>query len=170
MKNGVCSIRIIHGKATSSCPEAYQFLVSAASKSSGAKPCTNVPIHCLLCSETHWKYNIALHLADRHPSWELTASTNIAAGLSDKILISHDEECRLGVPEAARISQPEVPDGSGGPIAGQKRSANPNSPAGTPRPLRVSRTSTRRTVDASGLPSSSTLAPGDGSDWDVFIA
>ncbi|KAJ6602325.1 hypothetical protein B0H10DRAFT_2080232 [Mycena sp. CBHHK59/15] len=158
------------GKATSSCPEPYQFLVSAASKSSGAKPCTNVLIRCVLCAETHWKYNMARHLADRHPGWELTASKDTAAGLSAQILISHNEECRLGVLETAQTSGLKDLDGSSGPITGQKWSANPNSPAGTPRPLRVSRTSTRCAVDAGGLPSSSTSAPRDCLDWDVFIA
>ncbi|KAJ7938681.1 hypothetical protein B0H13DRAFT_2554499, partial [Mycena leptocephala] len=69
--NGGCSIAIRGGKAASSCHEVYEFQIAAASKSTAAKPCTNVPLRCTLCPDTHWKYNMAAHLADNHPGWEL---------------------------------------------------------------------------------------------------
>ncbi|KAJ7816138.1 hypothetical protein B0H14DRAFT_2163465, partial [Mycena olivaceomarginata] len=53
------------------CPGWYQFQGKAALKSSGAKPCTNAPLKCSLCPETHWKYNVSQHLRDHHPTWEV---------------------------------------------------------------------------------------------------
>ncbi|KAJ6569698.1 hypothetical protein B0H10DRAFT_1717718, partial [Mycena sp. CBHHK59/15] len=49
MGDGTCTIGILRGKANSSCPEAYQFKISAASNCSTSKPCTNVPIRCIMC-------------------------------------------------------------------------------------------------------------------------
>ncbi|KAJ7825304.1 hypothetical protein B0H14DRAFT_2295165, partial [Mycena olivaceomarginata] len=65
--NGGCSIAIRSGKAVSSCQEVYEFQITAASKSTGGKPCTNVPVKCTLCPETYWKYSMTTHLADNHP-------------------------------------------------------------------------------------------------------
>jgi hypothetical protein len=45
-------------------------MIHAAAKMSTKKACTNVPIKCDFCSEIHWKYNIHLHLQERHASWE----------------------------------------------------------------------------------------------------
>ncbi|KAJ7785274.1 hypothetical protein DFH07DRAFT_724722, partial [Mycena maculata] len=78
------------------------FQIKAALKSSGSKPCTNAPMKCNLCKETHWKYNMCQHLRDWHPTWEVTMPSPSQETLSSAISISHDEECRLGVPEAAR--------------------------------------------------------------------
>ncbi|KAJ7932045.1 hypothetical protein B0H13DRAFT_1567735, partial [Mycena leptocephala] len=99
MLDGVCTISIASGKAVSSCPEWYQFQVKAALKSTGAKPCTNAPLKCSLCPETHWKYNVGQHLRDRHPTWEMTMPPPTRAVLSSAISVSHDEETRLGVPQ-----------------------------------------------------------------------
>ncbi|KAK6997245.1 hypothetical protein R3P38DRAFT_2472931, partial [Favolaschia claudopus] len=62
-----CTISIAGGKAVSSCAEAYAFRICDAAKSSTSKPCTNVPIRCTLCNETHWKYNFPRHLEEKHP-------------------------------------------------------------------------------------------------------
>ncbi|KAJ7254251.1 hypothetical protein C8J57DRAFT_1076384, partial [Mycena rebaudengoi] len=67
MTNNSCTIGIQSGKASSSCLDAYPFMVSAASNSSTSKPCTNVPIRCVLCDDIHWKYNMEQHLKERHP-------------------------------------------------------------------------------------------------------
>ncbi|KAJ6493694.1 hypothetical protein C8R47DRAFT_927820, partial [Mycena vitilis] len=85
----------------SSCSEWYQFQVKAALKSSGAKPCTNAPLKCSLsqCSETHWKYNMEQHLRDRHPTWRETMPERARDVLASAIAVSHEEECRLGVPQ-----------------------------------------------------------------------
>ncbi|KAJ7925362.1 hypothetical protein B0H13DRAFT_1556603, partial [Mycena leptocephala] len=99
MSNSGCTIDIPSGKAMSSCSEKYQFQVKAALKSSGTKPCTNAPLKCSLCPETHWKYNMAEHLRERHPTWEVTMPQHARSELSSAIAISHNEECRLGVPE-----------------------------------------------------------------------
>ncbi|KAJ7681306.1 hypothetical protein B0H17DRAFT_849081, partial [Mycena rosella] len=48
-QDAACTIAISSGKAVSSCTEGYQFMVKAALKPSGAKPCTNAPIKCALC-------------------------------------------------------------------------------------------------------------------------
>ncbi|KAJ7934115.1 hypothetical protein B0H13DRAFT_1549495, partial [Mycena leptocephala] len=69
--SGGCTIAFRGGKALSPCCEVYEFQIAAPSKSSASKPCTNVPIRCALCSDTHWKYNMAAHLRDSHPNWEL---------------------------------------------------------------------------------------------------
>ncbi|KAJ7938920.1 hypothetical protein B0H13DRAFT_1581618, partial [Mycena leptocephala] len=72
MSSGGCTISIRSGnKASSTCSEAYEFAIKSASNSSGAHPCTNVPIRCILCQDVHWKYNMEQHLRDRHPKWEL---------------------------------------------------------------------------------------------------
>ncbi|KAK7036974.1 hypothetical protein R3P38DRAFT_2516743, partial [Favolaschia claudopus] len=66
MSENGCNITIASGKkASSSCPEGYPFQVTAALKSSQAKPSTNAPLKCSLCTETHWKYNMPRHLEDR---------------------------------------------------------------------------------------------------------
>jgi hypothetical protein len=86
-------------KAISSCLQAYNFKICAASKISDKKPSTNVPIQCRLCGEVHWKYNIRRHLQERHPSWETNMSATEFKTFSDNILISSDEETRLGISE-----------------------------------------------------------------------
>ncbi|KAJ7442081.1 hypothetical protein B0H11DRAFT_1929028 [Mycena galericulata] len=141
--DGQCTIKVISGKAVSTCLEWYQFQVKAALKSSGAKPCTNAPIKCSLCAETHWKYNMGQH-QDRHPSWEITVPEPSCTVLSSAIAISHEEECRLGIPEAAQSTQPETRSEIAS--TGQKRA--PNSPAGTPRRQRYKRETKTKTRQA----------------------
>jgi hypothetical protein len=72
-----------------------------------------------VCPETHWKYNMAEHLRERHPTWEVTMPQHARSELSSVIAISHNEECRLGVPEAAQTAQ-SAPE-SQGETTGQKR-------------------------------------------------
>ncbi|KAJ7697783.1 hypothetical protein B0H16DRAFT_1645837 [Mycena metata] len=62
-----CTISISSGKAISTCSDTYSFIVKAAIKSSGAKPCTNAPMKYSLCSETQWKYSIDFGLARQRP-------------------------------------------------------------------------------------------------------
>ncbi|KAK7034825.1 hypothetical protein R3P38DRAFT_2518837 [Favolaschia claudopus] len=73
MSNGACALSIRGRKAISTCREVYEFQIKPASKSTTAKASTNVPIACALCPQTHWKYNMATHLSDSHPHWEITA-------------------------------------------------------------------------------------------------
>ncbi|KAJ6534562.1 hypothetical protein B0H10DRAFT_1859255 [Mycena sp. CBHHK59/15] len=121
----------------SSCPEAYRFKIAAASKSSASKPCTNIPIACILCNAVHWKYNMDTHLRERHPSWELTVPKAKQDDFLAKICISDNEALRLGIPgrghstptgdmsESEDAFRPEKERGTKrGPRA---------SPAGTPR-------------------------------------
>jgi len=89
-------IRIISGKAKSTCPFAYGFMIKPASQMSRKKPCTNVPISCIFCSESHWKYNIRCHLNERHPTWERAGENK---DFRDKIYISRAEERALKVTE-----------------------------------------------------------------------
>ncbi|KAK6971610.1 hypothetical protein R3P38DRAFT_2813661 [Favolaschia claudopus] len=52
--NGACKVEIKSGKALSTCPSAYSFMVVPASKFHKGRPCTNVPVVCALnCGETH---------------------------------------------------------------------------------------------------------------------
>ncbi|KAJ7925444.1 hypothetical protein B0H13DRAFT_1600490, partial [Mycena leptocephala] len=122
--NGGCSIAIRSGKAASSCHEVYEFQIAAASKSTAAKPSTNVPLRCTLCPDTHWKYNMAAHLADNHPGWELTATTETREVLNVKIRLAQGEDCRLQEP---------IPLG--------RSTAEKRPPASTPRRHRIARTS-----------------------------
>ncbi|KAJ6559761.1 hypothetical protein B0H19DRAFT_1069490 [Mycena capillaripes] len=134
--NGACTIGIRGSKAISSCTEVYEFQISAASKSSGAKPCTNGPVRCPLCCGFQWKYNMETHLRDSHPNWQLTATAQIRETLETKLAITHSEECRLGVPQESMLTSPDTQTEE--PSPGDKRPAN--SPAGTPRRSRVLRT------------------------------
>ncbi|KAJ6596595.1 hypothetical protein B0H10DRAFT_2326956, partial [Mycena sp. CBHHK59/15] len=111
----------------SSCHEVYEFQIAAASKSTAAKPCTNVPLRCTLCPDTHWKYNMAAHLAGNHPGWELTATTETQEVLTAKIGLAPGEDSRLQEPIVV------------GRCTAEKRPAV--SPAGTPRRHRIARTS-----------------------------
>ncbi|KAK7007109.1 hypothetical protein R3P38DRAFT_3325559 [Favolaschia claudopus] len=93
--NGACKVEIKSGKALSTCPSAYSFMVVPASKFHKGRPCTNVPVVCALnCGETHWKYNFKKHLEERHPSWEQIASPAFLALLE----ISHAEQTALDIP------------------------------------------------------------------------
>ncbi|KAK6966897.1 hypothetical protein R3P38DRAFT_2379862, partial [Favolaschia claudopus] len=85
------------GKAISTCREVYEFQIKAASKSTTAKACTNVPITCTLCPQTHWKYNMPAHLLESHPRWELTTEKKKRQDFEAKIALAEGEEGRLGV-------------------------------------------------------------------------
>jgi hypothetical protein len=142
MTSGGCTIGIRSGnKATSTCPEVYEFAIKSASTSSGAHPCTNSPIRCILCQDVHWKYNMEQHLRDRHPKWELTKSREDREAFSSTFAISDLERRNLGVVEVSppSLGQSESADGSVGDARGQKRL--PVSPAGTPRRSRILRIS-----------------------------
>ncbi|KAJ7924491.1 hypothetical protein B0H13DRAFT_2315387 [Mycena leptocephala] len=69
---GRCTISIRGGKAVSTCTEVYEFQIAAASKSSAAKP-----------------YNMAAHLRDSHPNWELTATPETRQVVLSKAAITH---------------------------------------------------------------------------------
>ncbi|KAF7313021.1 hypothetical protein MKEN_00987000 [Mycena kentingensis (nom. inval.)] len=94
-----CSISIQGGKARSTCPLAYKFLVRAAASCSDTKPSTNVPIKCpyMHCDEIHWKYNFPQHLDRRHQNWRqnlpedspLHALLDITPKEQDKLARSH---------------------------------------------------------------------------------
>ncbi|KAL1742877.1 hypothetical protein HDZ31DRAFT_65580 [Schizophyllum fasciatum] len=118
-EDGSCSVGItVHGKtekASSSCPHAYAFKIDAASQLSKSKPCTNVPIRCYLCREVYWKYNMELHLMEKHPERD----GRLPEEISRLLQISAEEKTRLGIPE-------EVILGSSSQIqVGQKRPASP---------------------------------------------
>ncbi|KAJ6608018.1 hypothetical protein B0H10DRAFT_1816716, partial [Mycena sp. CBHHK59/15] len=130
-----CTAGIAGGKkVNSSCPHSYPFQITAASKSSAAKPCTNVPMRCDLCTDIHWKYNMMQHLQDRHPTWETTMPAPNRDALASKISITR-EEYRLGVPEPAQTAAARTVDDT---TTGQKRP--PSSPAGSPRRSRILKT------------------------------
>ncbi|KAJ7799550.1 hypothetical protein B0H14DRAFT_2248143, partial [Mycena olivaceomarginata] len=95
--NGTCVIGILHGQANSSCSDAYKFKIAAASKSSISKPCTNVPIACIMCNSVHWKYNMDAHLLERHPNWELTVAKEKRDAFLSRMCISESEETHLGI-------------------------------------------------------------------------
>ncbi|KAJ7702668.1 hypothetical protein B0H17DRAFT_897904, partial [Mycena rosella] len=100
ISDAACKIFIGSGKAISLCSEEYQFMIKAALKPSGAKPCTNAPLKCAAtgCKKVHWKYNMAEHLRARHPTWEETWEPTRRDAMHSLITLSHDEETRLGIP------------------------------------------------------------------------
>ncbi|KAK6966807.1 hypothetical protein R3P38DRAFT_2590224 [Favolaschia claudopus] len=124
--NGACKVEIKSGKALSTCPSAYSFMVVPASKFHKGRPCTNVPVVCALnCGETHWKYNFKKHLEERHPSWEQIASPAFLALLE----ISHAEQTALDIPVAKYLEllpRPTVliPSTPTRNIVGRKRPAS----------------------------------------------
>ncbi|KAK7034272.1 hypothetical protein R3P38DRAFT_2772359 [Favolaschia claudopus] len=104
MSENGCTITIASGKkASSSCSEGYPFQVTAALKRSLAKPSTNAPLRCSLCTETHWKYNMPRHLEDRHPSWKVSVPLPDRTILSTAISISQEE----GSNETSRVTSGE---------------------------------------------------------------
>ncbi|KAJ6596102.1 hypothetical protein B0H10DRAFT_1960217 [Mycena sp. CBHHK59/15] len=84
---------------------------------------------------------MSTHLKDRHPTWEVTMPDKDRQKLLSKITITHNEECRLKVPETARTTEAEVVAES--VTAGQKRGP-PRSLPGTPQRSRVLVTSPHR--------------------------
>jgi len=69
----------------------------AAAKFSKAVLCTNVPVHCPLCStsvsgqpQTIWKYNALYHLIHEHSIGD--TSPPIPGQLLDQIFITKEEE------------------------------------------------------------------------------
>lgn len=107
--NDTCRIQKKSNKADSTCPSAYAFLISAASKFSDNRPCTNIPIPCTLgCNETHWKYNFPQHLETRHPSWRaLNTSSVIPASFLSDIEVSNLEQIALGIPSMKTVVWPD---------------------------------------------------------------
>lgn len=102
----VCGIiQATKGKIDSKCPFEHPLRMKDASKSSGSRHSSNVPVKCKLanCSEWHWKYNMLRHFSDKHPSWE-----DLLRGNNDflkAIEIEDVEKERIGVPlELARPS------------------------------------------------------------------
>lgn len=86
------------GKVSSKCTHVYDFQISAASKVSESKACTNVPATSGFCKVVHWKYNTYQHLYDAHPCWEESARRDLQ-GFHDKITIADKEDTRLGIPD-----------------------------------------------------------------------
>ncbi|KAK7021595.1 hypothetical protein R3P38DRAFT_2533481, partial [Favolaschia claudopus] len=134
--NEGCTISIRNSKASSSCVDVYEFQIAAALKSSISKPCTNAPVRCPLCPQIHWKYNMDAHLRDAHPNWELTATEATTALIASRTTITRDEESRLKIPVHSKAPHDAQVDG---PSSREKRPAT-ESPAGTPRRLRIRRT------------------------------
>ncbi|KAK7034912.1 hypothetical protein R3P38DRAFT_2518440, partial [Favolaschia claudopus] len=139
--------------ATSSCAEVYSFMISSASKSSTSKPCTNVPIHCFLCNEIHWKYNMPRHLLDQHPRWDITVKDKDKAECLSKITVSPEEYAGLRVVPQAKVT--------GTDNRGQKRPQN--LPVSTPqrsRRPRVTAGSPSQTTKTASVPIPRIRIPG----------
>ncbi|KAJ6475871.1 hypothetical protein DFH09DRAFT_1120781 [Mycena vulgaris] len=139
MTNGGCTIGIRSGnKASSSCPEAYEFAIKSALTSTAAHPYTNAPIRCILCADVHWKYNMEEHFRG-HPKWELTKSRVDRDTFSATFSISELERRNLDAVEVSQLPPEQSEGSSDASVAenrGQKRPSQ--SPAGTPRVVTVS--------------------------------
>ncbi|KAJ6603661.1 hypothetical protein B0H10DRAFT_2315727 [Mycena sp. CBHHK59/15] len=88
----------------SSCLYHYEKMqYKAAKASSNRSPCTNVPLHCMLCTKsvagnhrTFWKYNASFHLASEH-SDDNEKLPVIPRKMIVDIFIFKKEEQQLGV-------------------------------------------------------------------------
>ncbi|KAF8157483.1 hypothetical protein K438DRAFT_1621123, partial [Mycena galopus ATCC 62051] len=101
--NGACQVRIKGATADSDCPRAYSFQIKATAASRNTRTCTNVPVVCPLnCQETHWKYNLAQHFAERHPSWKALLLPHSVP----VIHISEAEELAAGIPASKVLDWP----------------------------------------------------------------
>ncbi|KAK7007094.1 hypothetical protein R3P38DRAFT_2554208 [Favolaschia claudopus] len=96
MCGGTCLPSIKAKKLNSQCPSTYPFMISTAKKFLSTRPCTNVPIACVMvgCNETHWKYNYKQHLAERHPDWQRL----IPVTFLPELQISREELLELKIP------------------------------------------------------------------------
>jgi hypothetical protein len=76
----------------------------AAAQFSKSSPCTNIPVHCSLCSpaisgnpQTIWKYNSVYHLISEHSNGNIPPA--IPGQLLVQIFISKGAEKALGIQE-----------------------------------------------------------------------
>ena len=108
--------------AASNCPYHYAAMnYKAAAKFSKAVPCSNVPVHCPLCStsvsgqpQTIWKYDAMYHLIHEHSIGD--TSPPIPGQLLVQIFITKEEEMALGIQEQVTKSwrrQNNIPDSDG---------------------------------------------------------
>ncbi|KAJ3769635.1 hypothetical protein FB446DRAFT_626249, partial [Lentinula raphanica] len=97
-------------RTESNCDYHYRNMrYSAAAVFSVSSPCTNVPLHCRLCTEslsgeqrTFWKYNAMHHLLSEHSSEESGEELSLPQVPLEFILetfTSRKEEAALGVNE-----------------------------------------------------------------------
>ncbi|KAF9042836.1 hypothetical protein BDZ89DRAFT_1009191 [Hymenopellis radicata] len=124
---GTCKLKIVGGFTSCECAYTYRLQIKAASRVSASKPCTNVPVVCVIsgCGETHWKYNMPRHLNDRHPSWDKNLSEAALQSFVSKITISRAEEVAVGIPEdqiGKDVERTRIP-------RGEKRQDLPLTPA-----------------------------------------
>lgn len=99
-----CPVAIKGGSVDSACPHTYGFRTKEGGEYREKRPCTNVPVKCPLCGETHWKYNFPQHFTDRHPSW--ASQPEIDATFESKIRVEVAEQLSLGIPEEMVILWP----------------------------------------------------------------
>ncbi|KAI0314863.1 hypothetical protein OF83DRAFT_1043275, partial [Amylostereum chailletii] len=97
-------------KITSSCPYHYAGMIySRAATPSATTPCTNIPIHCGLCSatlsgqpRTIWKYNAVYHVLSKHViTEEPKTRPSMPPSMLHDIHISSEEAQLIGVPQEA---------------------------------------------------------------------
>lgn len=120
-RSGTCSVGLKKGaKKTmapdSDCPYYYKFSLASAAKSTISGPSTNRPIVCTLCrrataasarqaqndnSHVQWSYNIAAHVAQRHPN---ASQDQDLIDLEAACVPSLDERIRLGVEKGKAVA------------------------------------------------------------------
>ncbi|KAK7443791.1 hypothetical protein VKT23_015572 [Stygiomarasmius scandens] len=131
-----CTISTKGGKAQSSCPAAYAFVITSVLKRTNKS--TNAPVSCPVseCQQMHWKYNLPKHLTDHHQVdlHNKAFFDKIGAVGTSNIQITQREQISLGISiDDVEILGPVVHNQPTTPSrqrTGDKRP--PQSPAGTP--------------------------------------
>ena len=65
----------INQKASKGCLIKMNYSYGIAAESTASSPCSNVPIHCPICSKTDpaiWKYFMKVHFQEKHKTLDLT--------------------------------------------------------------------------------------------------
>ncbi|KAH6884031.1 hypothetical protein BKA70DRAFT_1074403, partial [Coprinopsis sp. MPI-PUGE-AT-0042] len=113
--DGQCKTQLVTdskgaSKILSTCDYHYaKISQSSAKRVSKSSPCTNIPIHCMICPQglnhqhpTFWKYNLHHHILEFHASEgpDLTRRyPSLPPQMVVDIYISREEERLLGIPE-----------------------------------------------------------------------
>jgi len=65
----------IDQKTSKGCLVKMNYSYGIAAESTASSPCSNVPIHCLICPKTDpaiWKYFMRVHFEEKHRTFDLT--------------------------------------------------------------------------------------------------
>jgi hypothetical protein len=123
-----------HPQAQSNCRHANKFHYAPSLKSTNSTPSTNVPILCEIPGCTGqvgqkwtaiWKYNMEEHIRSEHPDYSdldnLEHGAPLPSTLIKSMLITREEEERLGIPREKIPPKPSLPSNDTAPSQSRKR-------------------------------------------------